>query len=143
VQDRLDRAGRRVGTDEDLGVIGLEDVLTSVLLLLPDPEEPVDRRAAVGTADPTVHRPELEAGRLRRIPDRIEGGEQRRDVHAVQRETFSRGGTHVHTSLLLWCGGRPRWDTGSCSVAEPIACARSHPAAHGQPSSLPLPATSE
>jgi NADPH:quinone reductase len=55
----------------------------------------------VGATDPFVGRPELELGNLRRTLDRVEGGEQGRDIDAVARRSLNRCCGHDGNSVRL------------------------------------------
>src|SRR5918993_1183536 len=64
-------------------MVGVIDVLPLVPHLLHRPGEAVDGAAAVRAAHPPVAGAELKRGDLRLPLDRVQGGEQGRDVHAV------------------------------------------------------------
>jgi hypothetical protein len=57
-------------------VVGVEDEGPLVGAFFADPEVVGDGAAVVGAADPLVVGAELEAGRLRSLLDRVDGGER-------------------------------------------------------------------
>jgi hypothetical protein len=52
------------------------------------PAELLDARAAVRAGQPLIRRPELEFRKIRSGGDRVDGGEERGGVHAVQGHRF-------------------------------------------------------
>ena len=96
VQHELDRGRAVVLADQHGRVVGVEGELALVRPLLADPEEVVDRAAAVGAGDPLVAGAELEPGSGRGLLHRVERGEQGRGVDAVAGRAWS-------VSWSWWC----------------------------------------
>jgi len=88
-------------------VVGVEHERALVRALLADTEVVLDGGAVMRAADPLIVSAELEPGRLGRLLDRVEGGEQGRGVHAVARRVVGLvggrvGGGHLVVSPWMW-----------------------------------------
>ena len=92
MQHELHRRRPVVLAHQHGGVVGVEDEGALVGALFADPEVVGDGAAVVGAADPLVVGAELEPGRLGRLLDRVEGGEEGGGVHAVAHRVVDLGG---------------------------------------------------
>ena len=84
VEQQLGRRRAEVGAYENRGVVGLDDGVSGVDVLLAGAEEAGKRAAGVVARDPFVDRAELELGGLGLLAHRVDGGEQRGGVDAVE-----------------------------------------------------------
>src|SRR5262252_2851854 len=82
-EHHLDRGGSVVFGGEDLRVIGVERELRAVPLLLAEPEEALDRGAAVRSPQPLTLRAPLELGAGRGLGQCRSGSEQRVHIDTI------------------------------------------------------------
>jgi hypothetical protein len=102
VQQILGGVGAGVGAEQDRRLARVEgEPVRAAGVLCARGVEVLDRGAVVRSAEPAVAGAELELRDLGLRLDRVQGGEQRRGVHAVS-HGLGDGRGHV---VLLWFGG--------------------------------------
>src|SRR5215203_505070 len=85
MQEELDGRRSAILPDEHGGMVGIEAELGAVPMLAASARKRFDARLAVRAAHPAVAGAELEVRERARVPDRVDGGQQRWRVHAVPR----------------------------------------------------------
>ena len=94
VEQVLDRRRRVVVADQDRRVIGVNREGPLVGVLAAGAAEGLDRPLAVRALQPAVRGAELELRERRVLLDDVDGGEQVRNVDAVERHTLALGRLH-------------------------------------------------
>ena len=89
--ERWSGGGRLILTDEHGGMIGTIAERGLMLVVAPGTGERFNLRFAIGAAHPAAAGAELELGERRHVLDSVDGGEQRRRVHAVKRLSWHTG----------------------------------------------------